>query len=123
MAGNKVKIIRKTMKKIAIPVTQGKLARHFGHCEEFHLFEINNSEIIGEEALTPPPHQPGTIPKWVHQQGTTDVIAGGMGQRAIDIFNQLGINVFVGAPTVDSRKIVEDFLKGELETQANLCDH
>lgn len=111
------------MKKIAVPTSQGKLARHFGHCQEFNFFEVNDSKIENEEAMTPPPHQPGIIPKWIHQQGATDVIAGGMGQRAIAIFNQLGINVYVGAPSKDSRTIVEEFLNGELETQANLCDH
>jgi predicted Fe-Mo cluster-binding NifX family protein len=111
------------MKKIAIPTSQGKLAMHFGHCQEFHLFDVNGSAIENQEALTPPPHQPGVIPKWIHQQGATDVIAGGMGQKAINIFNQLGINVFVGAPSKDSRTIVEEFLNGSLETQANLCDH
>lgn len=111
------------MKKIAIPISQDKLARHFGHCGEFHLFEVDNSQIVNQEALTPPPHQPGLIPKWISQQSVTDIIAGGMGQRAIDIFNQLGINVFVGAPSKDSREIIEEFLDGSLETQANLCDH
>ncbi|MCF8335728.1 MAG: NifB/NifX family molybdenum-iron cluster-binding protein [Bacteroidales bacterium] len=111
------------MKKIAIPMSQGKVARHFGHCQVFHLFEVNDSKIENEESLTPPPHQPGVIPKWIHHQGATDVIAGGMGQRAIDIFNQLGINVYVGAPGKDSRTIIEAFLNGTLETHANLCDH
>ena len=120
---NKKKLTEFIMKKIALPMSQGKVARHFGHCQEFHLFEVNNSQIENEEAKIPPPHQPGIIPKWIHQQGATDVIAGGMGQRAIDIFNQLGINVYVGAPSKDSRSIIEEFLNGTLETQANLCDH
>ncbi|MFP4620036.1 MAG: NifB/NifX family molybdenum-iron cluster-binding protein [Bacteroidales bacterium] len=111
------------MKKIAVPVNEGELARHFGHCREFHLFEVNDSKIFSEETMTPPPHQPGVIPKWIHQQGATDVIAGGIGQRAIEIFNQLGINVYVGAPSKDSRSIIEEFLNDTLETQANLCDH
>ena len=110
-------------KKIAIPVSQGKLARHFGHCREFHCFQVNDSEIVDHESMVPPPHAPGAIPHWINQQGATDVISGGMGQRAISIFNGLGINVFVGAPSKDPRKIVEEFLNGELETQANMCDH
>ena len=111
------------MKKIAVPVIKGEVARHFGHCQEFFLYQVDQSEIVGQEALTPPPHQPGIIPKWLHQQDITDVIAGGMGQRAIDIFNELGINVYVGAPSKDAATIVRDFLNGNLETQANLCDH
>lgn len=111
------------MKKIAIPVSQGKLALHFGHCREFHFFAIENDAIGEPEVLSPPPHAPGVIPEWVSKQQATDIIAGGMGQRAIDIFNQKGVNVYVGAPSKDPRKVVEEFLSGELETQANLCDH
>jgi predicted Fe-Mo cluster-binding NifX family protein len=111
------------MKKIAVPVSQGKLALHFGHCQEFHFFTIEDEQVGNSEALNPPPHAPGVIPEWVSQQGATDIIAGGMGQRAIDIFNQRGVNVFVGAPSKDPQKIVEEFISGELETQANLCDH
>lgn len=121
----KVKNLKKymMMKKIAVPVMQGKVALHFGHCQEFYLYQVDQSEIVRQETLTPPPHQPGIIPKWLHQQDITDVIAGGMGQRAIDIFNDLGINVFVGAPSKEAATIVKDFLNGNLETQANLCDH
>ena len=111
------------MKKIAIPVVNGVLCKHFGHCQEFHVFNVDQSKIAEQTALIPPPHAPGVIPKWLGEQGVTDVIAGGMGQRAIDIFNQQGVNVFVGAPSKASSSIVEDFLEGNLETQANMCDH
>jgi predicted Fe-Mo cluster-binding NifX family protein len=110
-------------KKIAIPVSEGKLAMHFGHCREFHFFTVENEQIGEVEVQTPPPHSPGVIPQWVSRQQATDIIAGGMGQRAIDIFNQQGVNVFVGAPTREPRAIVEEFLAGTLETQANMCDH
>ncbi len=111
------------MKKIAVPVINGILCKHFGHCQEFHIFDVNNSQISNSEAKTPPPHAPGVIPNWLGEQGVTDVIAGGMGQRAIDIFNRQGVNVFVGAPDKASETVVKDFLSGNLETQANMCDH
>jgi len=111
------------MKRIAIPVVEGTLCKHFGHCQEFHVFDVDQSNIAEQNALTPPPHAPGVIPKWLGEHGVTDVIAGGMGQRAIDIFNKQGVNVFVGAPSKGSTAIVEDFLAGTLETQANMCDH
>jgi predicted Fe-Mo cluster-binding NifX family protein len=110
-------------KKIAIPVSQGKLALHFGHCREFKFFTVEDETIREVKSLTPPPHAPGVIPQWVSAQQATDIIAGGMGQRAIQIFNQQGVNVFVGAPSREPQAIVEEFLSGNLETQANLCDH
>ena len=74
--------------KIAIPLAEGKLCMHFGHCETFALIDVDleQRKIIGRVDLTPPPHEPGVIPKWVAAQGAGLILAGGMGQRAQDIF-------------------------------------
>jgi len=56
-------------------------------------------------------------------KGVTDVIAGGMGQRAIGLFNQQKINVFVGAPIKSPKELASDLLTDSLETGANYCDH
>ena len=111
------------MKKIAVPVINGSLCTHFGHCQEFHLFDIEDGKISNIEQKTPPPHAPGVIPKWISEQAVTDVIVGGIGQRAIDIFNAEGVNVYAGAPSNPSKTIIEDFINGSLTLNENLCDH
>lgn len=109
--------------KIAIPTVNDALCDHFGHCQHFAVYEINNSQVVNKIMLPPPPHQPGVLPSWVAQQGVTDVIVGGIGQRAIDLFNQQGVNVYAGAESKKSDELVDNFLKGTLVTQANKCDH
>ena len=48
------------MKKlIAIPIANGQLCAHFGHCEKFWIFTTENGEIKSDELITPPPHEPG----------------------------------------------------------------
>ncbi len=71
----------------------------------------------------PPPHQPGLLPRWLHERGADVLIAGGMGRRAQGLFAQAGIEVVVGAQSSDPRRIVEDYLADALETGENLCDH
>lgn len=110
-------------KCIAIPIENGVLCAHFGHCEQFAIVEVENDAIINIRALTPPEHVPGLYPRWVAEFGVTDVIAGGMGQKAIDLFNQQNINVFAGAPVKNPSELVSDFLAGTLSLQANYCDH
>ena len=111
--------------KIAIPVADGKLAMHFGHCEQFALINVDEQEkkILGTEYLTPPPHEPGVLPRWLHEQGANMIIAGGMGNRAQQLFTQNQIGVVVGAPSDTPEKIVEAYIAGNLETSGNLCDH
>lgn len=110
-------------KTIAIPLENGILCSHFGHCEQFAIIEAENNQISGEILLTPPPHEPGLLPAWLADKGVTDVIAGGMGQRAINLFNQQNINVFVGAPVKSSRDLASDLLNNTLIAGSNYCDH
>jgi len=111
------------MKRIAIPTTEGQLDAHFGHCKEFAMVEIENDEVKKISYLDAPPHQPGLLPPWLAERGATDIIAGGMGQRAIQLFNEQGVNVFVGAPKLSPEELVSGFLQQTLQFTANYCDH
>lgn len=111
-------------KKIAVPVdNNGVLDAHFGHCKFFALFDVEDNKIIHEEKVVPPPHEPGLLPKWLAEKGATDILAGGMGQRAIQIFNTNKVNVFVGAPTLPAKEIIDGFLTGTISFASNYCDH
>jgi predicted Fe-Mo cluster-binding NifX family protein len=111
--------------KIAIPTAQGKLAMHFGHCETFTFIDVEETSktIKKVQTIDAPPHQPGLLPPWLKEQGASVVIAGGMGQRALALFAEQGIEVIIGAPTDEVEKIVTDFLAGRLTTGKNVCDH
>lgn len=109
--------------KIAMPIYGGKLSQHFGHSEQFSLFEIEDQSIQSREDVTPPPHEPGLLPRWLKERGVTVVIAGGMGQRAQLIFEQAGIQVICGAPSETPDIVVDGYLQGNLETGDNTCDH
>ena len=108
---------------IVIPVTEEILSSHFGHCEKFYFAVEENNQIVEEYTQIPPEHEPGLYPKWVKAQGGDLVIAGGMGQKARDLFAQNGVEVIVGAPTIAPRQVAEAFLNGTLETTANSCNH
>ncbi|MBN1808342.1 MAG: NifB/NifX family molybdenum-iron cluster-binding protein [Planctomycetes bacterium] len=106
---------------IAIPVAEGRLALHFGHCQSFALVEANAAGAVRYE--TPPPHQPGVLPAWLKELGVDVIIAGGMGMRARQIFTENGIEVVVGAPPATPEELVESYMKSTLETGENVCDH
>ena len=112
------------MKKcIAVPLENGILCSHFGHCQQFAIIETDNNKITGEVLVTPPPHEPGILPGWLAEKGVTDVIAGGMGQRAIGLFNQNKINVFAGAPLKNPTELANELINNTLAAGANYCDH
>ena len=111
--------------KIALPLAEGRLCMHFGHCEQFALIEADEvtRTIAGKQLLTPPPHEPGVLPRWLHEQGANVIIAGGMGQRAQSLFTENGIKVVVGAAAETPENLVAAYLAGTLQTGANVCDH
>ncbi|MEZ5071591.1 MAG: NifB/NifX family molybdenum-iron cluster-binding protein [Bacteroidales bacterium] len=108
---------------LAIPTSEGMLDAHFGHCKHFTLLHVEAGAIVGEETIDAPPHEPGLLPRFLAEKGVTDVLAGGMGQRAIQLFNDRQVNVFVGAPKAAPRDIAEGFLNKTLSFSANYCDH
>jgi len=111
--------------RIAIPVANGKLCAHFGHCESFALLDVDleNKSFTNASSVEAPPHQPGLLPPWLAQRGVHMVIAGGMGFRAQQLFTAQGIEVLVGAPPEAPAAIVQAWLDGRLQLGDNLCDH
>jgi predicted Fe-Mo cluster-binding NifX family protein len=111
--------------RIAIPVAQGRLSLHFGHCAEFVVVDVDpeTKTIQGTETLPAPPHQPGLLPQWLAERGVNMVIAGGMGMRAQQFFQQYNIQVVIGAPSETPETVVQGYLAGTLETGQNICDH
>jgi len=111
--------------RIAIPLANGKLAAHFGHCQSFALIDVDptTKEIAKREDHNAPPHEPGLLPAWLAQRGATVILAGGMGQRAQSLFEQQNIQVLVGAPEETPEFLVRDYLAGDLMVGQNLCDH
>jgi predicted Fe-Mo cluster-binding NifX family protein len=111
--------------KIAIPLAEGKLTMHFGHCASFALIDVDpqTKNILKREDIDAPPHEPGLLPPWLAQRGVNMIIAGGMGQRAQQLFAQQSIQVVVGAPAESPEKLITDFFAGTLQVGENVCDH
>lgn len=111
--------------KIALPVSDNKLCLHFGHCEKFEVFDVDEQtkKITARATFGAPPHQPGLLPRWLADKGVKCVIAGGMGSRAITLFKENGVNVITGASAGEPTAILQDYIDGRLATGANVCDH
>lgn len=111
------------MRKIAIPTENGVLSTHFGHCKHFTLFEISENTIANETVVEAPPHEPGLLPKWLAENGVTEIISGGIGQKAVTLFQANNITIHAGASNKPANDLVTDLLQGKLQTGVNACDH
>ena len=111
--------------RIAIPMVNGRLSMHFGHCDQFALVDVDEAsrQVVKTTHLAPPPHEPGVLPRWLHEQGAELIIAGGIGRRAQQLFAEQGIRVVVGAPSDAPENVVTAYLSGDLALGENICDH
>jgi ATP-binding protein involved in chromosome partitioning len=111
--------------RIAIPLADGRLAQHFGHCAAFALIDVDSErrEILGRQDVQAPEHQPGLLPPWLAERGARVILAGGMGSRAQQLFTEHGIQVVVGAPSDTPEVLVSAWLAGTLSSGENVCDH
>ncbi len=96
------------------------VSHHFGRCPYFTVINIENNEILNAEAVENPffsSHSPGQVPDFIESLGADIMIAGGMGGRAISIFNSYGIKCSTGA-TGSVRRAVTQYLSGSLTAAA-----
>jgi predicted Fe-Mo cluster-binding NifX family protein len=106
--------------KIAVASENEMVTEHFGHCLNFNIFEAENNQIVKYESIANPGHRPGFLPNFLNDMGVNVVISGGMGGGAIDIFNEKGIEVIVGAKG-PAKSAAELYLRGMLQSTGSVC--
>ena len=90
---------------------------HFGRCPYYVLVDLDGREVSQVSAVENPyygHHQPGQVPGFIDSQGVDVMLAGGMGRRAISIFQQYGIQAVTGAAG-SVRHALEQYLGGTLQ--------
>lgn len=112
------------MKKIALPVTSGhQIDDHFGHCEMYDVFTVSDqNEILNKEIIQ---SEQGcgcksNIAGVLADKGVGTMLAGGIGNGAINVLNRHGINVIRGC-SGNSEKIVKLFLTDGLTDSGESC--
>lgn len=109
------------MNKIAVASEGEMVAEHFGHCQNFNIYEIENGEIVKSESIDNPGHKPGFLPNFLNDMGINVIISGGMGRGAVDIFSDKGIETIVGA-SGESKSAVQLYLNDSLKSNNRVCN-
>ena len=117
------------MKKIAFACEENKgleseMSMHFGRCPYFMMVDVEGNDVKKVDPVANPffnGHVPGAVPEFINKQSVNVMIAGGMGPKAVDMFNGFGIEVATG---VGGK--VENVLKAYLEGKVSgtvACAH
>ncbi len=108
---------------IGISSELSRVYPHFGRAPEFTLVKIENNKVVEKRVIPNPGHTVGSIPKLMKENDVNYMIAGGMGHRARDFFNQYNIEIITGVEG-DIDNIIEKILNGEIKNLQgeNLCN-
>lgn len=107
--------------RIAVSVDEERglssiVSPHFGRCPYYVLVDLEGQEVQQVTAVPNPyydQHQRGKVPGFIHSQGAEVMLTGGMGRRALALFEQYGVEAVTGAYGTVQRAL-EGYLGGEL---------
>jgi len=109
--------------KIALPSVNDMVDGHFGHCESFTVFTIDeNKRVVQEERIMPPPGCgcKSNIVEQLSAMGVSVMLAGNMGQGAVNVLQGHGISVVRGCQG-PLKAVVEAWLAGQVEDSGLGC--
>ncbi len=102
------------MKKVAIPTKGTAIDSHFGHCEKFTIYTLSADNSIVKEEEFKGPESCGcksNLAKDLSEVGVNVLLAGGMGQGAINNLKLTGIEAFIGF-TGEIKDVLNQWLEG-----------
>ncbi|HAN19409.1 MAG: dinitrogenase iron-molybdenum cofactor biosynthesis protein [Bacteroidetes bacterium GWC2_33_15] len=111
--------------KIAIPTRNNVVDGHFGHCEFYTIYTIDNNKNITNKEIMESPQGCGcksNIAGVLKQDGVSIMLAGNMGEGAFQMLNRFGIDVVRGC-NGDTDKLVKEYLEDKIIDNGVLCAH
>ena len=108
--------------KIAVTYDNGNVFQHFGHTEEFKVYEIEDETIVNSEVISVEEQGHSALSALLAEMDIDVLICGGIGGAAQSALVERGIELCAGASgSVD--EAVSAYLKGELINTGANCDH
>ncbi len=108
--------------KIAVTYENGDVFQHFGHTQEFKVYEVEDGVIKSSEILGSNGSGHGALAGLLGDEGVDVLICGGIGGGAHDALTEHGIEICAGV-TGQADEAVNAYLKGELVDSGVNCDH
>lgn len=109
--------------RIAVPANGNQIDNHFGHCQYFAVFTVDtNNNIISQEKMESPVGCgcKSNIAVDLANSGVTVMLAGGIGDGAVNVLASNGIRVIRGC-SGNIKDVVEDFLNGKITDSGETC--
>ena len=109
--------------KIAVTYEDGKVFQHFGHTEQFKIYEASEGKVLSAQVVDTEGSGHGALAVFLRERGVEVLICGGIGGGAQAALAQAGIKLY-GGVSGEADDAVNAYLAGELGYDPNVhCDH
>ena len=109
--------------KIAVTYENGQVFQHFGHTEQFKLYEVEDGRVVSSQVVDTNGSGHGALAGFLREYGVDALICGGIGGGARNALAQAGIQLYPGA-SGDADSQVEALLAGRLVYDPDtVCAH
>ena len=109
--------------KIAVTYDQGEIFQHFGHCEQFKIYEIEDGKIVSSKVISSQGSGHGALAGMLMMQGVDALVCGGIGGGAQMALKGFGIRVY-GGVTGDADAAAAALAAGTLVYNPDVrCSH
>ena len=108
--------------KIALAARDGRIDDHFGHCDYFFVVTVDGDRIVDEQRVDPPAGCgcKSNIVATLAEMGVTVMLAGNLGQGAVNILGSHGIKVYRGC-SGELTGAVQQWLAGNVVDSGQSC--
>ena len=108
--------------KVAVTYENGQIFQHFGHSENFKIYETEGKNIVRAEVIGADGAGHSALAAVLKDKGVEVLICGGIGNGAVTALSEAGIDVYSGADG-EADAAVEAYLNGDLASAGVNCDH
>ena len=108
--------------RIAVTYENGQVFQHFGHTEEFKIYEIEDGKVISTEIIGSNGSGHSALAALLDEHKIDVLICGGIGGGAQAALAERGIELCAGADG-NADQAVEAYLRGELVNTGANCNH
>lgn len=123
LANINLKEKEQTIMRIAVAYENGTIFQHFGHTEQFKLYEVEQQQILSSQVINTNGTGHGALAQLLHQLEVDVLICGGIGSGAQNALRAAGITLY-GGVSGGADQAVEALLHHTLEFQPDIqCAH
>ena len=109
--------------RIAVTYADGEIFQHFGHTQQFKVYEVQDGAVVASEVVDTNGSGHGALAGVLSGLNADVLICGGIGGGAQMALAQAGIQLYGGC-SGDADAAVADYLAGNLSFNPNVrCNH